>query len=100
MARRSRAITPRLFAISAGLSCCLRGNHRQGRPIMFVYRKHKTGFSVGWYKPTVHREWEWVEDSDFLTLAEAERRVNYLNGGTGAPFPRGEAAAEALRRSR
>jgi len=46
-------------------------------PIMYVYRKLKPVWTVGFYDP----KGEWHAESDHDSAEEAARRVRWLNGG-------------------
>jgi len=54
---------------------------------MYVYRTEQIEgedwFVVGFYKPNGG----WVSESEWAEQEAAATRVNFLNGGTGNPFP-------------
>lgn len=60
---------------------------------MFIYRAKDTGvFEVGHYAPSsgwsfgaTFTQFTFVTESEHISARDAATRVNYLNGGTGAP---------------
>jgi hypothetical protein len=75
-----------LFNIGGALVAPVVGasNSHHGDCKMYVYRKESEGsFAVGYFDPNG----EWKVASRHNTRNAAQRRVNYLNGGTGGSPP-------------
>lgn len=54
---------------------------------MFVYKfnDNEEGYEVGYW--LADGTWMSVSSCDYELEEDAARRVNYLNGGTGQPYP-------------